>query len=124
MRLTALEEEERHLRNEEQQETTQTPRIRELTAQIDEAERAVQQGDAEERATEEEVEEVRHASRRITERLEEIAAEQRAVAPRVIAEAQLIGATLTALTTTRPARTCGIASLTRWSLTRPPWSRW
>jgi hypothetical protein len=99
MRLTALEEEERHLRNEEQQETTQTPRIRELTAQIEEAERAVQQGDAEERAAEEEVEEMRHASRRITERLEEIAAEQRAVAPRVIAEAQLIGATLTALTT-------------------------
>lgn len=104
MRLAALEEEERHLRNQLQQAPPPSPRMQELAAQIDEAERAVQQGDTEESAAEEEVEEVRRASRRITERLEEIVAEQRAVASRVIAEAQLIGATLTAITTSPSLR--------------------
>lgn len=100
MRLAVLEDEERHLHNQLQQATVpSSPQMQELTAQIDEAEQAIRQIDTEERAEEEEVEEIQRASRRITERIEEIVAEQRAIAPGVIAEAQLIGATLTALTT-------------------------
>ncbi len=99
MRLAGLDDEERHLHAQLQQATTPSPRMQELTAQIDEAERAVQQIETEESAAEEEVREIQRASRRLTERIEEIDAEQRAASQRVIAEAQLIGATLTALTT-------------------------
>lgn len=97
--LTAMEQEERQLRSAQQQVTPHAKRLSMLKAQIAGDEQAMRQGDAEMAEAEQEVARMQRIYPQALARLKEIEGEQRAITSRVVAEARLIGATLTGLTT-------------------------
>ena len=97
--ITAREQEERQLRSVQQQVTPYAKRLGILKAQIAEDEQAMRQGDAEIAVAEQELARTQRIYQQALARLKEIEGEQRALTSRVVAEAQLIGATLTGLTT-------------------------
>lgn len=97
--LTALEQEERQLRSAPQQVTPSAKRQGALKAQVASDEQAMRQGDAEIGEAEEELARMQRSYQQALARLKEIEGEQRAMTSRVVAEARLIGVTLTGLTT-------------------------
>jgi AAA domain len=96
--ITALEQEERQLRSAQQLVTPTAKRLGTLKAQIAEDEQAMSQGDAEIAEAEQEGARMQRSYQQALARLKEIEGEQRAITSRVVAEARLIGATLTGLT--------------------------